>query len=68
MQNVNHNEILDLGTWILSIFGIICMALSISEISSVTKNSNLGMVSLAKTFTNNFLYKISMYFMAFIYQ
>ena len=43
------------------------MALSISEISSTTKNSNLGMVSLAKTFTNNFLYKMSVYFMAFIY-
>ena len=43
------------------------MDLSISEISSATKNSNLGMVSLAKTFTNNFLYKMSVYFMAFIY-
>ena len=68
LQNINHNEILALGKWILSILGIICMALSISEISSAIKNSNLGMVSLAKTFTNNFLYKISVYFTDFIYK
>ena len=66
LQNVNHNWIRALGAWILTIFGIICMDLSISEISSATKNFNLVMVSLAKTFTNNFLYKISLYFMAFI--
>ena len=67
LRNVGYSWILALLSWVLSIFGVICMGVSLAEIASATKNSNLGIISWVKNFCHKYLYKVSKYFMAFLY-
>ena len=53
--------------WIFSIIGVICMGLSLAEVSSANISGNLGVIGWVKTFCNKFLYKASKNFMAFLY-
>ena len=67
LGNVGYSWILALLSWVLSIFGVICMGVSLAEIASATTNSNLGIISWVKNFCHKYLYKVSKYFMAFLY-
>lgn len=67
LGNVGHSAILALISWILSIFGVVCMGVSLAEIASATTDSNLGIISWVKNFCHKYLYKVSKYFMAFLY-
>lgn len=67
LGNVGHSAILALVSWVLSIFGVVCMGVSLAEIASATTDSNLGIISWVKNFCHKYLYKVSKYFMAFLY-
>ncbi|XQP55547.1 MAG: APC family permease [Mycoplasmoidaceae bacterium] len=67
LGNVGGSTILALVSWIVSIFGVICMGVSLAEIASATTDSNLGIISWVKNFCHKYLYKVSKYFMAFLY-
>ncbi len=67
LGNVQQSTILALISWVLSIFGVICMGVSLAEIASATTDSNLGIISWVKNFCHKYLYKVSKYFMAFLY-
>lgn len=67
LGNVGQSAILALVSWVLSIFGVICMGVSLAEIASATTDSNLGIISWVKNFCHKYLYKVSKYFMAFLY-
>ncbi|XQP55250.1 MAG: APC family permease [Mycoplasmoidaceae bacterium] len=67
LGNVSGSTILALVSWVLSIFGVICMGVSLAEIASATTDSNLGIISWVKNFCHKYLYKVSKYFMAFLY-
>lgn len=67
LGNVGHSAILALISWVLSIFGVICMGVSLAEIASATTDSNLGIISWVKNFCHKYLFKVSKYFMALLY-
>lgn len=67
LRNVQGSVILSLVSWILSIIAIICMGLSLLEISSNSPDNNGGLIAWVKKYNNNFLYKVSKNFMAFVY-
>lgn len=67
LGNVGGSTILALISWVLSIFGVICMGVSLAEIASASTDSNLGIISWVKNFCHKYLYKVSKYFMAFLY-
>ncbi len=67
LTNVGGSYVLTIIAWIFSIIGVICMGLSLAEVSSANISGNLGVVGWVKTFCNKFLYKASKNFMAFIY-
>ncbi len=67
LGNVGQSAILALISWVLSIFGVVCMGVSLAEIASATTDSNLGIISWVKNFCHKYLYKVSKYFMAFLY-
>lgn len=67
LGNVNGSLVLALVSWVLSIFGVVCMGVSLAEIASGTTDSNLGVVSWVKNFCHKYLFKVSKYFMAFLY-
>lgn len=67
LGNVGGSAWLALISWVLSIFGVICMGVSLAEIASANTNSNLGIISWVQAFCHKYLFKISKYFMALIY-
>ena len=67
LSNVGGSYVLTIIAWIFSIIGVICMGLSLVEVSSANTSGNLGVVGWVKTFCNKFLYKASKNFMAFLY-
>ena len=67
LGNVGGSAWLALISWIVSIFGVICMGVSLAEIASADSESNLGIISWVKNFCHGYLFKVSKYFMAFIY-
>lgn len=67
LQNVGGSVVLALISWILSIVGVICMGISLSEIASNDEKSNLGVIQWVKKFNSKFLFKTAKYFMAIIY-
>ncbi|MBQ0045736.1 MAG: APC family permease [Mycoplasma sp.] len=67
LGNVGHSAILALISWVLSIFGVVCMGVSLAEIASATTDSNLGIISWVKNFCHKYLFKVSKYFMALLY-
>lgn len=67
LGNVGGSWVLTLVSWILSIFAIICMGVSLTEVASATTNSNLGSISWVKNFCHKYIYKAAKNFMAFLY-
>ena len=67
LSNVGGSYVLTIIAWIFSIIGVICMGLSLAEVSSANISGNLGVIGWVKTFCNKFLYKASKNFMAFLY-
>ncbi len=67
LSNVGGSAVLALISWVLSIFGVICMGISLAEIASASTDSNLGIISWVKNFCPKYLFKVSKYFMAFLY-
>jgi len=67
LSNVGGSYVLTIVAWIFSIIGVICMGLSLAEVSSANTSGNLGVVGWVKTFCNKFLYKAAKNFMAFLY-
>ena len=67
LSNVGGSYVLTIIAWIFSVVGVICMGLSLAEVSSANTSSNLGVIGWVKTFCNKFLYKASKNFMAFLY-
>lgn len=55
-----------LTTWILSAIAVICMSLSLIEVTS-KKASNLSMIGWVKNFSSKFMYKTCKNFMFYIY-
>lgn len=67
LGNVGGSAVLALVSWVLSIFGVICMGISLAEIASASTDNNLGIISWVKNFCHKYLFKVSKYFMAFLY-
>lgn len=67
LRNVHGSVILSLLSWILSITAIICMGISLLEVSSNSPDNNGGLIAWVKRYNNNFLYRVSKNFMAYIY-
>lgn len=67
LSNVSNSIILSIVSWILSIIAVICMGLSLIEMTSGVSNDNGGITSWLRTYNHPILFKASKNFMAYIY-
>ncbi len=67
LNNVQGSIILSLFSWIVAIIAVICMGVSLIEVSSVNTENNGGVIGWSKIFTNPYIFKASKNFMVYIY-
>lgn len=67
LGNVSNSIILSIVSWILSIIAVICMGLSLIEMTSNVPNDNGGIISWLKVYTHPILFKAAKNFMAYMY-
>lgn len=68
MNNNHGNVVLTFVCWIIAIFGVMAMGITLAELSSGSKQNNKeGTIGWVKTFCNNYLYKVARCFMTWIY-
>ena len=67
LLNTGNSIVLLLLSWIISIIAVICMAISLIEITSGAPNDNGGFASWNKTFNKRIIYKMSKNFLAYLY-
>ncbi len=66
LQNSWSSFPIAITSWILSAIGVICMSLSLIEVTS-KKASNLSMIGWVKNFSTRFMYKACKNFMFYVY-
>lgn len=67
IDNSYGSIIMVIISWLLSILAVICMGISLVEVSGGSKNNNLGLVQWVKDFGGKFFFHTAKFFMAFIY-
>ena len=67
LLNTGNSIVLLIISWLISILAVICMGISLIEISSGCPSDNGGFVSWNKTFNKRIIFKMSKNFVAYLY-
>lgn len=68
LSNNHGSVILTFVCWIIAILGVMAMGVTLTELSSGSKQNNKeGTIGWVKTFCNNYMYKVARCFMTWIY-
>lgn len=67
LSNVQGSIVLAFLSWIIAIVGVVCMGVSLIEVSSVKSEQNGGVVAWNKIFNNAYIFKAAKNFMAYVY-